>query len=397
MALVVTPSEASLYLDDGAGLKSAKNAITHGTLPLEGPLVIGHDQIGPQSSRHWGGAIDDVRVWKQALPPEEIQAAVTTAPAADEPSLLAWWNFDETIAGEAEVLLFAEPVLSMLTDSTGGFWIGTPTGVILFPSGVEAGEKARRFTFEDGLAKGPVLDIFEAVDGAVWIGTLNSGVSRMDRKSTNGAADMEGPQPAFTTFTTADGLGKNQISRISQDNEGNMWFAGGTNEEDGSASLSRFNGESFVNFGRADGLAGGGVPNIHFDPHGGLWAGTPFGVSHLDDRSVTVLGESEGLDPGQIADIVSTRDGNVWLRVVSDSAKLSRFDGKHLVKLTREDGLPGAKQSALYLDHDGALLVGDWNRGTARFDPAAAGGERPPLRTAGGIRANRHAGAFDDG
>ena len=31
--------------------------------------------------RYWNGAIDDVRIWKRALSPEEIQASMTTAPA----------------------------------------------------------------------------------------------------------------------------------------------------------------------------------------------------------------------------------------------------------------------------------------------------------------------------
>ena len=33
---------------------------------------------------------------------------------------------------------------------------------------------------------------------------------------------------------------------------------------------------------------------------------------------------------------------------------------RRLVKLTRDDGLPGARPAALYLDRDGALLVSDW-------------------------------------
>ncbi|MEO8352919.1 MAG: response regulator, partial [Chthoniobacteraceae bacterium] len=75
---------------------------------------------------------------------------------------------------------------------------------------------------------------------------------------------------------------------------------------------------------------------------------------------------------------VSTADGNVWFRVGNEEAKLSRFDGHRLVKLTRDDGLPGARPSDLYLDRDGALLVSDWEAGRpiARFDPGSAADER---------------------
>jgi len=376
VALVVTPTDATLYLDGGNGLQSARHVMAHGLLPLAGPLLIGHDQLAPDHPRHWGGAVDDVRIWKKALSPEEVQAAMTTAPAGDEPAMLAGWDFDEPIAHEGEVPLFTERVLSLLIDSTGGLWIGTPGGVTLFPSGIEGADEARRFTAADGLAKGSVMNLFEAADGSVWIASWDGGVSRMDRATIGDAIASDDRSPAFKTFTTADGLFRNQVRRIAQDADGNMWFASGTAEEDGSASLSRFDGESFINFGRADGLAGGGVADIHFDAHGGLWAVTLFGVSHHDDRSVTVLGEAEGLDPGRVTGIVSTLDGNLWVQVAGSTAKLSRYDGRGFTKLTRDDGLPGAQPSALYLDRDGALLVGDWNSGVARFDPASTAGER---------------------
>jgi hypothetical protein len=175
----------------------------------------------------------------------------------------------------------------------------------------------------------------------------------------------------FTTFTTADGMNNNAIRAIAQDPKGAMWFGG-------AVGMSRYDGKSFVNFSSADGLAGKDVFGLQFDHEGGLWAATSAGVSHYDQWSVTILGEQEGLDPGTVTSIVSTSDDNVWFKVGANPAKLSRFDGKRLVKLTRDDGLPGANPAALYLDRDGALLVSDVETGrpVARFDPASGSGER---------------------
>jgi signal transduction histidine kinase/DNA-binding response OmpR family regulator/ligand-binding sensor domain-containing protein len=378
VALVVSPTETTIYLDGGDGLKSATRKMANGPMKLAGPWLIGQDQLAANFPRHWGGEIDDIRVWEKALPREEVEAAMNTTPAADEPGLLAWWNFDETIKNEVDVPFLAEPILTLHADSSDALWIGMPRGLLLFPSASADLRDPQRFDASTGLV-GMVASVFESADGTIWIGTWGGGVSRVDRSAIDSPQENGDPKPVFTTFTTVDGLSSNLVRHIAQDATGTMWFASGAPEDDASAGLSRYDGESFVNFGRADGLAGASVFDLHFDSYGGLWAGTLFGVSHHDDRSVTVLGETEGLDPGQVLDIVSTLDGNVWIMVAGGEGnprKLSRFDGKNLVKLTRDDGLPGAQPSALYLDGDGALLVADWNRGIARYDPATKLDER---------------------
>ncbi len=377
VALVVTPTEATLYLNTGDGLASTTHAMEHGVMPMAGPLLIGHDTLTGLGPRYWNGAIDDVRIWKKALSMEEIQAAMTTAPTAGEPDLLAWWNFDETTVAEREVPLFTEPVSLLRAASDGGLWIGTDNGVTLLPAGAADLKAAQRFTQTDGLARGRVKAIFEAADGTMWFGSDGGGVSRMNRRTKRGeAAPKDDPSPVFTTFTAADGLQNNTISAIAQNADGEMWFAGGNPVDGALAGLSRYDGKSFITFSSADGLAIGFVKGLHVDPQGGLWVATDRGVSHYDFRSVTMIGEAEGLDPGIIGEIVSTSDGNIWFKVGERPAKLSRFDGQKVVKLTRDDGLPGADPATLYVDRDRSLLLSDWLNPVARFDPGAAGGER---------------------
>ncbi|MCF7730745.1 MAG: response regulator [Akkermansiaceae bacterium] len=378
VALVVTPDSATLYLDAGAGLQSATHVMSHGVLPMTGAFLIGHDKATNVGRCYWNGALDDVRIWNKALSPEELQTSMTTAPAAGAPGLLAWWNFDETIAGELDVPLFAEPVLSLCAASDGGLWVGTSSGVTLFPAGVPGGKDAQTFTSADGLATGPVTALFEAADGAIWCGTKAGEVSRLDRQARRGEAATAGdPPPGFTTSTPADGLSDLSIHGMAQDADGAIWFAGEPRTHGGNAGLSRFDGKSFVNFSVADGLVADTVHGLRFDQRGGLWVATGAGVSHYDERTVTTLAEAEGLDSGPVLSIVSTADNNVWFRI-GEEGKLSRFDNTRLVKLTRDNGLPGARSAALYRDRDGALLVADEEAGclVARFDPAASVGER---------------------
>ncbi len=359
---------------DGTAYRIYGNGALVETVPLAG--VPNTTPVPWRIGRDFPGKIDEVRVWNTVRTEEEIRETMNRRLTGKEPGLAGLWTFNETIVSERDVPLFAEPVQSLRAASDGRLWIGTEKGVTLLPSVAEGRPAAQNFTSADGLAKGPVMAIFEAADGAMWFATYGGGVSRMNRKTKGDASPKDDSSSAFTTFTTADGLNSNMIFQIAQDSEGAMWFAGGSMTLNGNLCLSRYDGQSFVNFSRTDGLAGDMVLDVKFDVQGGLWAATIFGVSHYDDRSVTMLGETEGLDSGTIRSIVSTPDGNVWIQVGNSPAKLSRFDGKRLVKLTRDDGLPGAKPAALYLDRDGALLVADLDHGIARFDPATAARER---------------------
>ncbi len=247
---------------------------------------------------------------------------------------------------------------------------------------LEAGHEIQTFTSNDGLAAGAVSAIFEAADGAMWFGTNGGGVSRMNRDASAPSPlnDRPSTKSIFTTFGLDGGMPALTISDIAQDAAGAIWFAGSPSETANvsatSPGLIRYDGESFVAFSPADGLASAWASQLQFDTQGGLWIGTYSGLSHFDPSSFTFLGEADGLDPGSIQNIASTSDGNVWFLIGRNSAKLSRFDGTKLVKVSRDDGLPGTRPSDLYVDRDGALLVADWDLPMATFDPASAATER---------------------
>ena len=112
---------------------------------------------------------------------------------------------------------------------------------------------------------------------------------------------------------------------------------------DGLAGVAHFDGGSFTNFGVADGLGDSintGANRVFRDDQGGIWVGTSRGVSHYDTRTLVTFGEAEGMDAGAVTDIESTVDGNVWILAGS---KLSRFDGRDLIKMTHEDGVNGSR------------------------------------------------------
>ncbi len=93
---------------------------------------------------------------------------------------------------------------------------------------------SKNYSTADGLPNNAVRSLFLDSKNLLWIGTEN-GVSIMR----NGT---------FSTIDEKNGLGHNSCWDISQDSEGNMWFAsyGG--------GVSKFDGEKFKVFTTKDGL-----------------------------------------------------------------------------------------------------------------------------------------------
>lgn len=71
VALVVEPTQATLYLDDGSGLWSSVNYLNHGTATWNA-VRFGHDTGGP-GARYFKGSMDDVAVYDHALTESEIK------------------------------------------------------------------------------------------------------------------------------------------------------------------------------------------------------------------------------------------------------------------------------------------------------------------------------------
>jgi hypothetical protein len=73
VALVVTPSRATLYLCNTNGQLSATNAIAHSAEAFSGNTLIGNDASGGTGSRTFSGVMDEVAVFNYALTPAQVQ------------------------------------------------------------------------------------------------------------------------------------------------------------------------------------------------------------------------------------------------------------------------------------------------------------------------------------
>ena len=159
------------------------------------------------------------------------------------------------------------------------------------------------------------------------------------------------------TYTVADGLLRDSITRIRQDSRGFLWFC----TADG---ISRFDGREFTNFSVEDCLPDRHVNDL-LETHDGIYLiATDGGLVRLNTSGMRGSGENPlftvYLPPAPAARNITTlfedRSGTVWVGTTDSLYNLG--EGFELKKV------PLANQpvnvTALLQDHSGSLWVGTW-------------------------------------
>jgi hypothetical protein len=127
---------------------------------------------------------------------------------------------------------------------------------------------SRNYSTTDGLRNNAVRSLFLDAKNVLWIGTEN-GISRME----NGT---------FSSIDETGGLGHNSCWDISQDANGNMWFAsyGG--------GVSKFDGTKFTVFTTKNGLPSNRIRKF-FPFKNKMYVGTELGISIIDIKTNKVV------------------------------------------------------------------------------------------------------------
>jgi ligand-binding sensor domain-containing protein/signal transduction histidine kinase len=153
----------------------------------------------------------------------------------------------------------------MIQDARGGIWVG-------FRSGGVARLRGDRFTSYGTSAKmapGMVTALHTDTRGRLWIGTNSGGLVRVD--------NLDAATPSFVPYTTAEGLGSNNVRCLTSDREGRIYIgtARGVDRLDPDEGHVR-------HYTTLDGLAFGLPMTAYRDSQGRLWFGMSHGVSRLD-------------------------------------------------------------------------------------------------------------------
>ena len=288
----------------------------------------------------------------EKLPAEEISAVSTTA------------------AGQAKLVRTqgthqGDNVHCSLETEAGHLWFGTTgEGVYRYD-----GKSFSQYTVADGLYSNTVWCLLEDRDGKLWVGT-DAGVSFYDGKqfSKIRIPSSKGSEWVSTTVENDQPSKQNEIFSITQDKDGNLWFAtqDGVYTYDGQ-SFTPFmvdkNGKGFKNPDKNN------VEHILEDKAGNLWFGGRgnAGVFRFDGKSIAKFSLQELSGHNWAWPVLQDKDGNIWF---SNWGGAYCYDGQSFTTFTKDDGLLSNVVTRIIENKDGDLwfACSGENGGICRYD-----------------------------
>jgi ligand-binding sensor domain-containing protein/signal transduction histidine kinase len=253
-----------------------------------------------------------------------------------------------------------DEVAYSITGRKNEIWIGTQRGGLKrfeYRNEVTGG---KTYTQANGLAENSVFAVYQGQDGAVWAGTLTSGVSKFkDGK--------------FVTYTTADGLASNTVSAILDTRDGTVWFA----TPNGLSALSRGH---WTTYATEDGLPSSSVNCLFEDSAGVLWIGTSRGLAFLKSGRVQVPRDTPDSLREEVFGMSEDKEGWLWiatsdhvLRVPNQKLSSGVLSSAEVCEYGAADGLPNAKgvkrSRSVVADSQGRIWFST-SRGVSVVDPS---------------------------
>ena len=249
-------------------------------------------------------------------------------------------------------------VTSFAEDKQGNIWFGTHSGLSKYD-----GKTFTNFTDKNGLVSNTVSELLIDKKGSLWVGTWG-GISKYDGKT---FSTFSIPKPDIKLLPYQSMA--NWVTEIVEDLQGNIWFA-----RDG-YGVCKYDGKSFTNYTKNDGLASNGVQVIQVDKQGNLWFGSRVaeqdspnknertgdgGLTKFDGKTFTQFQTVKGLYKNDTYAISVDSKGNIW--VGANKLGVYRYDGKDFIlfsKTNRADLMPfGYGIQSILADKKGNLWLG---------------------------------------
>jgi ligand-binding sensor domain-containing protein/signal transduction histidine kinase len=262
-------------------------------------------------------------------------------------------------------------VSSLCQTRDGTLWVGLYAGnVIRLPEG-----KISHASAEKSLHLNSVLDIFEADDGTVWIGTIDGAIRYKDG--------------VFTPFEKTTLLGNSTVKKMCRDEQKNIWLAtsaGLVCWSNSTAILVRSNsfvrsvcndrsggvwygGPNFVGhwergkiteLSKDDGLTDASVTALYLDQRKTLWIGTYNGLTRYTEGRFYTEATTESDPYDQIYGINEDAEGNIWIAAKDGLYRLKR---KTFFSYTVQQGLANNNVTAVLQKRDGTIAFTTWEGG----------------------------------
>jgi len=270
------------------------------------------------------------------------------------------WNWR---AGNPKHYPLLDPVWgyyqSLTSRTDGGLLASTPDGLREF-----AGDDVRAVPLPVGLPQANPPRVLTDSQGALWLGTFNSGLRYIH-------SGKEEP------YRTSDGLTSDHITRLFEDSESSLWV-GTVN------GLDEFRKVAVAHVSGVPGLWHDRVSAVLADADGSIWFATPTGLYRRKDGMMTVYrgpapkGESRppatsqtlvreitvvGLPRDTSGSLYQDRRGRIWLGLPSGLGYLQ--DGRFI----SFPGAPSGTLNCIAEDDTGYLWIADRTHGLLRIAP----------------------------
>ena len=193
--------------------------------------------------------------------------------------------------------------------------------------------------------------VYQDSQGTIWFGTTN-GLIRYDGQN-------------YELFTTKDGLTDNNVTAITEDNDGLVWIG----HEAG--SITRFDGRNFSAFEPESGLGTIPVTDIMFDQGGVLWFTTyGEGVYYYANRMHNINHVDEGLSDDNVYCIEKGNNGDVWIGT-DYGVNVVTTGNDSIMHISMRNGLPDNIIKDIKRLDDGEFIFATDEMGLVRYDPAS--------------------------
>ena len=233
---------------------------------------------------------------------------------------------------------------------------------------------------------------FQDREGEWWVPTAH-GLYRFPK--TNQLDQLAHVQPK-TVYTKKDGLPTDDIFRLFEDAQGDLWIVTSSIVRNGLTRWERATG-IFHNYGEADGISHLGlITGFCEDKAGNLWISSADGLIRFVAGQFRIFTTSSGLPAGWIFALYLDHASRLW--VASGEGGVARIDDPgadepRFVTYTTADGLSSNSAGCLTEDRLGRIYIGT-GRGLDRLDPAT--GHISHYNSADGLARGRISEAFRD-
>lgn len=232
-------------------------------------------------------------------------------------------------------------IVTLYLDSHDALWVATADEGLLRVHG----DRVERFRASDGLSSNNVLRIFEDREGNVWVSTVR-GLDRFREFS-------------VVPYSTREGLRSDETASVMARGDGSLW-------------VSTMRGLNILRDGKIATLDSGPallrsqqVTSMFEDAAGRTWIGAAQSMFIFDGGKFTPVEDVEGRPPGLVASIAQDTEQNIWMQLAVRERRLLRVEGARIVEQLRAPQVPPGRD--VVADPSGGIWIGTMDGDLARY------------------------------